>query len=42
MNKNTFTKINLTKGEVNIYDFGKMKLHAYKTNDFIKDEVFII
>lgn len=42
MNKNTFTKINLTKGEVNIYDFGSIKLHAYKTNDFIDDEVFIV
>lgn len=42
MNKNTFTKINLTKGEVNLYDFGELKLHAYKTNDFIDDEVFIV
>lgn len=42
MNKNTFTKINLAKGEVNIYDFGGIKLHAYKTNDFIDDEVFIV
>ena len=42
MNKNTFTKINLLKGEVNVYDFGGMKLHAYKTNDYIDDEVFIV
>ena len=42
MNKNTFTKINLLKGEVNVYDFGRMKLHAYKTNDYIDDEVFIV
>ena len=42
MNKNTFTKINLTKGEVNVYDFGELKLHAYKTNDLIDDEVFIV
>ena len=42
MNKNTFEKISLTKGEVNIYDFENIKLHAYKTNDFIDDEVYII
>lgn len=42
MNKNTFTKVNLTKGEMNVYDFGGIKLHAYKTNDFIDDEVFIV
>ena len=42
MNKNTFTAVRLAKGEVNVYDFGKVKLHAYKTNDFIDDEVFIV
>lgn len=42
MNKNTFTTVKLEKGEMNIYDFGNIKLHAYKTNDFIDDEVFII
>ena len=42
MNKNTFTAVPLTKGEVNVYDFGTVKLHAYKTNDFIDDEVFIV
>lgn len=42
MNKNTFTTIKLAKGEMNIYDFGGIKLHAYKTNDFMDDEVFII
>lgn len=42
MNKNTFENIKLEKGEVNIYDFGNIKLHAYKTNDFIDDEVFIV
>lgn len=41
MNKNSFTTVTLTKGELNIYDFGSVKLHAYKTNDFIDDEVFI-
>ncbi len=42
MNKNTFTTVKLAKGEVNVYDFGGVKLHAYKTNDFIDDEVFIV
>ncbi|MGN0107005.1 MAG: hypothetical protein ACI4A5_04825 [Hominilimicola sp.] len=42
MNKNAFTRVNLTKGEMNVYDFGAVKLHAYKTNDFIDDEVFVV
>lgn len=41
MNKNTFKAIALNKGEMNIYDFGTIRLHAYKTNDFIDDEVFV-
>lgn len=42
MNKNTFTSVKLAKGEMNVYDFGAVKLHAYKTNDFIDDEVFVV
>lgn len=42
MNKNTFTAVKLDKGEMNVYDFGRVKLHAYKTNDFIDDEVFVV
>ncbi|MDE5741744.1 MAG: hypothetical protein K2H90_04775 [Oscillospiraceae bacterium] len=42
MNKNTFTAVKLAKGEMNVYDFGGVKLHAYKTNDFIDDEVFVV
>lgn len=42
MNKNTFTTVTLKKGEMNIYDFGEVRLHAYKTNDFIDDEVFVV
>lgn len=42
MNKNTFTTVKLAKGEMNVYDFGGVKLHAYKTNDFIDDEVFVV
>ena len=30
------------KAKMNIYDFGGIKLHAYKTNDFIDDEVFVV
>lgn len=40
--KNTVRTVKLAKGEMNIYDFGSVKLHAYKTNDFIDDEVFIV
>lgn len=42
MNKNTFKAVKLSKGEMNVYDFGEIKLHAYKTNDLISDEVFIV
>ena len=42
MNKNTCTTVKLAKGEMNVYDFGNVKLHAYKTKDFIDDEVFIV
>lgn len=42
MNKNTCTAITLAKGEINLYDFGGIRLHAYKTNDFLADEVFIV
>ena len=42
MNKNNYTSVKLAKGEMKVYDFGAIRLHAYKTNDFIDDEVFII
>ncbi len=42
MKKTDYTKIKLNKGEMAVYDFGKVKLHAYKTNDFIDDEVFLL
>lgn len=42
MNKTNFQTVKLAKGEMNVYDFGNIKLHAYKTNDFIDDEVFVI
>ena len=40
--KNTYTSVKLTKGEMNVYDFGIIRLHAYKTNDLIDDEVFVV
>ena len=40
LNKNSYETVKLAKGEMNVYDFGGIKLHAYKTNDFIDDEVF--
>ena len=42
MDKSNFTRIRLAKGEMNVYDFGDTRLHAYKTNDLIDDEVFIV
>ncbi len=42
MNKNTFKTVKLSKGEMNIYNFGNIRLHAYRTNDFMDDEVFIV
>lgn len=42
MKKNECTAIELGTGSMNVYDFGTAKLHAYKTNDPIDDEVFII
>lgn len=41
MNKNAYSTIKLAKGEVHLYDFGDIRLHAYRTNDPLEDEVFI-
>ena len=41
MNKNTFQTKTLEKGEMHIYDFDAVRLHAYQTNDPIDNEVFI-
>lgn len=35
---NTLKTVKLEKGEVTVYDYGKVKLHAYKTNDPLADE----
>ena len=42
MNKSNYKTVKLDKGEMHVYDFGGVKLHAYRTDDFISDEVFIV
>lgn len=42
MEKTNFETKKLNKGEVHIYDFGGVRLHAYKTNDFLADEVYLL
>ncbi len=42
MKKTDYTTVKLEKGEMNVYDFGTVSLHVYKTNDFMDDEVFIL
>ena len=42
MNKNTYETVKLTKGEMHVYDFGAVRLHAYQTHDPIDDEVFLV
>lgn len=42
MNKNNYVTVKLSKGEMNVYDFGNIRLHAYRTDDPMADEVFVI
>ena len=42
MKKSNCSTVALGKGEMKVYDFGAVQLHAYKTNDFIDDEVFVV
>lgn len=42
MNKNTYKTVALAKGEMNVYDFGGITLHAYQTHDPIDNEVFVV
>ena len=35
-------KVNLGKGSIDIYNFGEIKLHCYKTNDLMNDESYIL
>ena len=42
MNKRDFSTVKLDRGEMHIYDFGSVKLHAYQTGDPLSDEVFLL
>lgn len=42
MKKNDFTKINLAKGAILLYDFKKARLHAYQTNDPTNDYILLV
>ncbi len=42
MNKRDFTTVRLARGEMHIYEFGSVKLHAYQTDDPLADEVFLL
>lgn len=42
MDKTNYITVKLDKGEMHVYDFGNVKLHAYRTDDFINDEVFVV
>lgn len=42
MNKMNYNTVTLDKGAMNVYDFNGIKLHAYRTDDLINDEVFIV
>ena len=39
MKKNSCEKIVLKKGAMDVYDFGAVRLHAYRTNDAINDAI---
>ena len=42
MNKRDFTTVKLSQGEMHIYDFSGVRLHAYQTGDPLADEVFLM
>lgn len=42
MKKENCITTTLPVGVMSVYDFGSVKLHTYKTNDLIDDEVFIV
>lgn len=42
MKKTECVTVKLAKGEMSVYDFGGVRLHAYKTDDPIADEVFTV
>lgn len=42
MDKNTFQTVKLAVGEIRLYDFGAVKLHAYQTGDPISDQTLVV
>ena len=42
MGKRDCKTVQLSKGTMDVYDFGAIKLHAFKTNDPMSDECFLI
>lgn len=42
MNKNRCKTLALARGEMSVYDWGGVRLHAYRTHDPIDDEVFLL
>lgn len=42
MSKHNFTTTKLSQGEMRVYDFGALRLHAYQTADPLADEVFLV
>jgi hypothetical protein len=41
MKSNNFQLVKLEKGSMQIYDLGRIKLHAYQTNNPMNDELFV-
>ncbi|MDR1071016.1 MAG: hypothetical protein LBL21_00005, partial [Rickettsiales bacterium] len=42
MKKNDFRMVKLANGEVNVYDFGRTRLHAYRADNPIGQVVFVL
>lgn len=42
MEKTNCKTVALSKGQMDVYDFGSVKLHAFKTNDPLADECFLV
>ena len=36
------SQVKLNLGEVTVYDYGTLKLHAYKSNDVLSDECYVV
>ncbi|MDR0500788.1 MAG: MBL fold metallo-hydrolase [Coriobacteriales bacterium] len=42
MDKQDFYSVQLTQGEILVYDFGSMRLHNYNSNDPLNDQVILL